>query len=157
MSLLNPKGKWHKFVRGIAKNPKILAIVAVLIPSIGLALGLSGHEKAFERSGSLLVCVAIFSFYINYFLAEDMGRLDSYRKSVLRYGRTPEILLRSVPKEIKETARRNIADQMHQIRIMGDEEHGNLAKAKVNIVHVEAIAGIAGTVIWGFGGMFFGN
>ncbi len=130
MSLLNPKGKWHKFVRGIAKNPKILAIVAVLIPSIGLALSLSGHEKAFERSGSLLVCVAILSFYINYFLTEDMGTLDSYRTAVLQHGRTPEELLRSIPKDIKETARRSIADQLHQTRIMGDEEHGNFASKK---------------------------
>jgi|TARA_B110001469_G_C9620821_1_gene309392 hypothetical protein len=146
---LNIKFPW--FVSNVASKPLYLALVIIPIPIIGLVLELYSFQSSFSRSGSLLVCVAIFSIYINHFLSIAESNTKGMLQSVIKLGRTPEEILRNMNPAITGDTRNITASNMYLLLKAAEIEIPRLTDAKDKLVKVEFLAGVLGTFIWGFG------
>jgi len=69
----------------------------------------------------------------------------------LKVGSTAEEIQRRLNPEIKGEARIDAAQQMEILANSAKQVIPEFEKIKENIVVVEFVAGVAGTLIWGFG------
>ena len=149
---LNIKHPW--FVNNIASKPLYLSLVIVPIPIGGLVLELfySLHES-FSRSGSVLVCMAIFSVYINHFLSVAESDAKSMLRAVVKTGSTPEEIERNMNPAITGDTRLAAAENLYRVMEVAKVEIPKLTDTRENLVKVEFLTGVLGTLIWGFGGL----
>lgn len=147
----NSRIKHNWFVRKIAPNPLFLALVILPIPIFGLLLEWYCFKNAFGRSGAIMVCVAIFCVYVNHFVDVESDNVKSAIQSVLKLGSTQQTILNNINPTIQGQMRANTAATMYQLLQNAQAELPKLNDARQNIVRVEFIAGIFGTLIWGFG------
>ena len=138
------------FVEHVSRRPVRLALCLVPIPLLGLAAELY-FNGAFSRSGSVLVCAAIFCVYLNHFLSVEAENVQAALRSILKIGSTEEDILRRMNPEIKGEARRKGAANLYASIEHANEELPRLRDSRRNLVRVEFLAGVIGTLIWGFG------
>jgi uncharacterized membrane protein len=81
--VLYQPSKFKYIIKLLISKPLALGFIVFAVPVLGLALVLLGFESAFGRSGSVLVCVAILSVYVNHVLTLDVERLQSIRDATL--------------------------------------------------------------------------
>lgn len=138
------------FIEHVSRRPVLLAVCFVPIPLIGLAAEIYSDE-AFARSGSLLVCAAIFSVYLNHFLSVEAENVQNALRSILKIGSTEEEILKRMNPEIMGEARRKAAANLFASIEHAKEELPGLRDSRRNLVNVEFLAGVIGILIWGFG------
>lgn len=146
----NLKFEW--FVNLVKDKPSTITKIAVFILAVGLILEVCiPNSDPFMRSGSLLVCLAIFSVYVNHFVVKEVDT-HKFINSLLdnRVGTGP-----SFPPEF---GTERIAELNNQIRQMERQQHqestraiSDLSTVKESIVKSEFLTGVIGTFIWGFG------
>ena len=106
---------------------------------------------AFARSGSVLVCVAIFCVFINHFLSVEKDNVQSAMQAAHKVGSTQQEILQRMNPAIQGEARIKGAANLYALIEASKEEIPKLTDANEKLVKVEFLAGIFGTLIWGFG------
>ena len=145
------------YVRYIAYSSNKVFSLAIAIPSVGFILSLFQYTTAFERSGALLVCFAIFNIYINHFVQIHQKSAAAIRDTIVNNRNTPSNTLRSLNlnPHITDKYVKNDINNFSRINKTAREDIAIFSKANKNIVHVEFISGLIGTLVWGFGGLLF--
>jgi len=146
----NSQIKCAWFVRNIATKPLYLSMFFLPIPLAGL-VGEVFFDLAFSRSGSVLVCVAIFCVYVNHFLSVEAENVKSVMQVVRKVGSTQQEIFQRMNPEIQGDARIKGAANLYALIGAAEEELPILTDANEKLVMVEFLAGISGTLIWGFG------
>lgn len=137
----------------IASRPLILLALCACIIAIGILLTVVGYCTSLQRSGAVLVCVAVFAVYLNHFVATELvqdRRIYSMLKQYQDKNHAADSLLRQnenlSPNEIE-----HVAVQLSQYKQQKIESMPKLQTLSSNIITLEFSAGIAGTLIWAFG------
>jgi len=147
----NLKFEW--FVRNVASKPLWLTLFFLPIPFIGLVLEYLCIREAFSRSGSILVCVAIFCVYLNHFLSVEANNVQGALRAATDLGPTYEDKFRSINPEIQGDNRERAARSLQDIQNKAEAALPELRDTQERLVMVEFLAGIFGTLVWGFGGL----
>ncbi len=150
--------KLSKFIRKITISPIYLGLLIISIPLIGMAFQVY-YDSTFSRSGALLVCVAIFTIYLNHFLSTEINNLGVSKKLIEAKGLTVEEILQNIDKNIQDQEKREqLANALFDFRKnIKENELPVLKDAQIKLVTLEFIAGVLGTLIWGFGDLLFGG
>ena len=158
MLLANPNLK-KSLPRVVAGNKYWLAIVIALIPIIGLILELISEDLPFQRSGAVLVCVAIYGVYLNHFVQKDNDLKLRIHKQYLGFNSKEDYakaLMRSnADSVIPDEALEREAERGWEDKEKSFDDHKRLNVVSKNIIQLELICGIIGTLIWAFGDLPF--
>ena len=147
---LNSQIKFSWFVRNIAIKPLYLTLFFLPIPLIGLVAEYF-FDMAFARSGAVLVCVAIFCVYTNHFLSVEADNVKSAMQAAYKLGSTQQEIFQRMNSVIQGEARIKGAANLYALIEALKEELPKLTDANEKLVNVEFLAGVFGTLIWGFG------
>jgi|SaaInlV_200m_DNA_4_1039719.scaffolds.fasta_scaffold18874_1 hypothetical protein len=146
----NSQIKFSWFVRNIATKPLYLFLFFIPIPLLGLGAEIL-FDMAFARSGAVLVCVAIFCVYTNHFLSVEADNVKSAMQAASKVGSTQQEIFQRMNPVIQGEARIKGAANLYALLEASKEELPKLTDAKEKLVKVEFLAGVIGTLIWGFG------
>lgn len=146
----NSQIKFSWFVRNVAPKPLYLSLFFLPIPLAGLAAEYF-YEMAFARSGAVLVCVAIFCVYTNHFLSVETDNIKSTLEAAHKVGSTEKEIIQRMNPEIQGEARTKGAANLLALIEDAKVELPKLADSNEKLVRVEFLAGLFGTLIWGFG------
>jgi hypothetical protein len=146
----NSQIKFSWFVRNVATKPLYLSLLFLPIPIIGLVAEYF-FDMAFSRSGAVLVCVAIFCVYTNHFLSVEADNVKSAMQAAHKVGSTEQEILQRMNPAIQGEARIKGAENLYALILASKEELPKLTDANEKLVKVEFLAGVFGTLIWGFG------
>jgi len=139
------------FIRNVASKPVALTLLFVPIPLIGLVSEVCGVDNAFNKSGALLVCVAIFCVYLNHFLSKEIERQKSEIKAIKEIGLSREAKINTLKVAVPEEMVATIADHMEAVFNNFSNDIPELELTQRKLVITEFSAGIVGTLVWGFG------
>lgn len=148
--MLYQPSKFKYIIKLLISKPLALGFIVFAVPVLGLALVLLGFESAFGRSGSVLVCVAILSVYVNHVLTLDVERLQSIRDAT-SLGKNRDEIDNNINPEITGERREAAIDSIISSNKVAKETIPKLSDAKNSLIRIEFIAGVFGTLIWGFG------
>lgn len=126
-------------------------LIVFFVLGLGLALSLCGYETAFQRSGAVLVSLAIASLAINNFIAWELELSEALRQN--RKNITHENALLALKKHIKEVP--NLEKFVEESL---DEEGTRPTKLRNEVLKLEKIEFLTaffGTLIWAFGDLPF--
>ena len=135
----------------ISSNVFLLLGIGFAIIIGGLIFEFMGYNTALERCGSLLVCYALFCFYLNHHtnkLADGLKELSSTQTDVWEDEENLRTVLSkySFDEEKIEILVKNLPSSVRQLQ----GEYKPLIKKKKNLTTAEIMLGIMGTFIWGF-------
>ncbi|WP_444922702.1 hypothetical protein ACJJH9_00060 (plasmid) [Microbulbifer sp. DLAB2-AF] len=156
----------------ISTRPLLLSIFAFFIPAIGFALSFFGWSSAFPRSGAVMVCFALTCALIAHWSEKIENRYSIWRKATLKYVQPFQVTRENIPPGIakeNEITDELVAELQAEADRQAREGRQGLEKAQSeyiekarklkqtrgNVAIVEFITGIIGTLIWGFGDLFF--
>jgi len=131
----NSNIKFSWIIHNIAAKPTWLAIIFFLIPISGFVLEQFNYKLAFSRSGSLLVCVAIFGVYLNHFLVKETANVQGPVTAAAKIGSTLEEIHKNLNPQITGKARETAANTLYQILTLGSEELPKLKKYQSEYCH----------------------
>lgn len=134
----------------IAQSPIRLSIVLLTIPISGLAFEFL-FQGSFGRSGSVLVAAAVLAVYINHFLARETEHLRGVYREARKMGSTESDIHRNINPEIPVELHPGIVASMKTVQNTAPKELETITNAGDKLVKAEFIAGLVGTLIWGFG------
>ena len=163
------------FILSLAKSSRNIYAVILLITLIGLLCN-AYHTNSllFQRSGALLVCIALGIAYINHHfgkklekieldkiqqsehekrmkeLTDLMSQFEKFQKSPLNYTQNTTAETCQVPTTF--TVEEDIPEK--DLEVEYRDERKAYAELNQPLVKAEFIAGTVGTFIWGFGDIF---
>ena len=139
--------RFEWIVINIAQSPIRLSLVLLTIPISGLAFEFL-FQGAFGKSGSVLVAAAVLAVYINHFLSQETEHLRGVYREANKMGTSES--------QIKSNINPAASIELHQglvasIQAIAPGELETITNASDKLVKAEFIAGLIGTLIWGFG------
>lgn len=157
-----------KIVTQLSTNLYVLTIVPSLVIIVGLLLSISGNTTAFQRSGAVLVVLAIIAVYINHFFEKEIISTESSLKNSVDLSTKEKSKFftedfiekqnRSVEKKDPNTTYSKIivdidgvSEELHSSYQQKKKILPVLKTAKLNAINLEFITGLTGTIIWAFG------
>ena len=140
------------FINRVKDKPSTITKIAVFILAVGLLLEVCiPNLDPFMRSGSLLVCLAIFSVYVNHFVVKEVDThkfINSLHGNGIGTGP-------SLPPELGAERIAEFNNELQQAQRLQHQEStraiSELNTVKESIVKSEFLTGVIGTFIWGFG------
>ncbi|PHR03579.1 MAG: hypothetical protein COB29_13150 [Sulfitobacter sp.] len=144
-------------IRYTLARPIILKVILVLIPCAGFCLSFFlDYKLAFARSGSLLVTIAVTGVYLNQIVLRKVEQNNLYR-DMLSNGQKITDFKPSNPDVNfdKSEAITAITAHIEKQANGAQKENNDLYRVTYNFTKIEFLAGIIGTVIWGFGDILF--
>jgi len=149
-----PLGIWYSLEK-IFSRPKMVMALFLSVPLIGLALSILGFSTAFQRSGAVLVALAIFCVYVNHFLTREIDNAQSFLQGVKHLKDLPTTI-----SHFSRTAEDNdkaikLAANVFAQKQRAENNFPKLLPVKDLIVKVEFLAGFCGTLIWALGDIPF--
>lgn len=136
----------RKFDAGSAtaemQSNRYLALAVVLVPAFGLGFTAVGYCTAFERSGAVLIALAISVFFQNQLLTRDIDRKELSNKAAVH--------MLSIKTQDKKQREKVFAS----LTPMNNKNMQDIPRMKdfsFYLMKVESSAGVLGTTIWGFG------
>jgi len=142
------------FTRNVAGKPIGIFILVATIPICGAIIDWFLYPTAFERSGAILVSVAIFCVYLNHFVANDIESWEGIRQGTWKLGRSVEEILPQINRTFSEQDRLQTAVDLFNNIESANTEIKALGGVMHKIVQIEFLAGVSGTLIWGFGDLW---
>ena len=140
-----------------ARKPWLLYFICVMVLFFGLALSSLGMSTAFARSGSVLVSISLCFVYINHYMSKEIElkekiieknpHLDSYSKAKRNLGQ--------MGADISDEQLHENALNVSRVIETSKKNLPELKTASSKITAAEFIAGIVGTLVWGFGDIPF--
>jgi hypothetical protein len=148
--------KLFPLIKYLVRNKLFLIIIFLIVPVSGLICSTYYEPSAFQRSGALLVCLAIISVYINHLLQRETNFAKAMVKEAEGKGESIEAIANNINPEITDNEiRKQCAEALFTYRELSMEELPKLLQASRNTVGLEFAAGVFGTLIWGFGDVLF--
>ena len=147
------ENKLNWFIINISSKPERLIIIFIVIILIGILLSTyTSFITAFPRSGAILIVLAITSVYLNHYIISDINNINNFDANLKDISSSD--LKKSNPAMSDKEAEITVL-QLHEFRNDIKQQIPKLQVSKRNIIHLEFLSGIIGTLIWGFGDLFF--
>ncbi len=155
----SPLGVWW-FIEKIFSKPIVVSLIYLAVPLFGVYLSLfEGCIYAFQRSGAVLVSLAIFCVFVNHFLSREISdataflqqtnHLTTLEKAIQAFSRSPRNA------HLNNDQKLTSAISIMNLRKESEEKIPALKNVNSTIVIIEFLAGFIGTLLWGFGDIPF--
>lgn len=124
--------------------------LSIGVVSIGILLSLLGYCTAFQRSGSVLVALAVITVYLVYIAAEEFKNAQAIVKGLTAFERNK--LLQDSLDPVGDSV---MIKGAKITKVNAKEVLNNLPSIVKELYFYEATFGFFGTLIWGFGDLPF--
>ena len=142
--------RFEWIVINIAQSPIRLSLALLTIPISGLAFEFL-FQGAFGRSGSVLVAAAVLAVYINHFLSQETEHLRGVYSEVNKMGTSESQIQSNINPAASIELHKGLVASIQAIQAIAPGELETITNASDKLVKAEFIAGLVGTLIWGFG------
>jgi len=149
------KMKLNNIIEFILKYPNFPWLLALGIPIVGLILSFNGYETAFLRSGATMVVFAVTSAYLNHYIIEADRLLNDVLNKI-ENTKNEKTIQKVYKGEIEVASNpREAQTLLDDLKGLSEEEIKKLQKIQKKVTYIEFLSGVTGTIIWGFGDLFF--
>jgi len=147
--------KHKKAIELMAKAPILPWLFVFSIPMTGFILEYVGFKTAFLRSGVIMIILALSIVYLNHFILkvnEDITHIQTMLNSKDFDNKDiQKVIFKDKSKKDKSMRVESVED----LKVKIYKHLVKLRKVNSNLIEVEFLSGVAGTMIWGFGDLFF--
>jgi len=144
----------HWLATNFANRLIFLGALCGITLTIGVTLTFLGYCTSLQRSGAILVCLAIYGVYINHQIAVQLlsYRSDFQRGNFLKeQGSIHDVVSWQYNPRIPREESDRKADEIIAAHKNAEQSIPKYQNTRDNMIILECTAGIVGTLVWAFG------
>lgn len=144
-------------INNVISQPDRLQKIIFLVLGSGFVLSVYGYDSAFQRSGALLVTLAVWSIYLGSHIERHKEINDAVNDQMKQFDDLDKTKIFCTDTlGYKGAEAIEFAMEITTLRMRAKNSLPKLIKVSEAVVHIQFIAGIVGTLVWGFGDIPFG-